>query len=114
MDQSKALRGLLDASDLVAMIEDLLGPQSLERLSPASLSGVRLTLRNLREGILQSHDTLAGDIMQRGRPRTDTTLSPQVTIATTSTSSSTDSSVTPVRRRDLRSTLDRAPDRTEV
>lgn len=69
MDQNTALHKLLEAADLAKMIEELVAPGSLERLSPASVSGVRVTLRTLRESMLACHDLLAGDLVARARAK---------------------------------------------
>lgn len=66
-DQNKALVRLLESADLVRMLEDLLSPASYSKLSGAVLSGVRVTLRNVREGILSSHDSIAGEIAKQSR-----------------------------------------------
>jgi len=65
MDQSKALHRLMESADLVAMVEDLLNPSMANTLSSASWAGLRITLRSVREQILSSHDTLAGDLVTR-------------------------------------------------
>jgi len=77
MDQSKALLKLTEAADLIGMIEDLTSPACIERLTPAGLAGLRLTLRNVRESILSSHDVLAGDLVSRARERTEETFRPR-------------------------------------
>lgn len=70
-DQNKALVRLLESADLVRMLEDLLSPASYSKLSGAVLSGVRVTLRNVREGILASHDSLAGEMARQLRALPD-------------------------------------------
>ena len=69
MDQSTALHKLLEAADLAKMVEEIMAPGSLERLSPAALAGARATLRNLRETMLSCHDLMAGDLVARARSR---------------------------------------------
>ena len=69
MDQSTALHKLLEAADLAKMIEELMAPGSLERLSPSGIAGARATLRNLRETMLACHDLMAGDLVARARSR---------------------------------------------
>jgi|GEM_PF-5602525 len=67
MEESKALNRLIEAQDLVGMIEDLLSPATLERLSSSSWSGVRITLKNIKEIIQSSHSALAADLVHRSR-----------------------------------------------
>jgi hypothetical protein len=79
MDQSKALQRLTESADLVGMIEELIRASQSERLSPATASGMRITLRNIRESILASHDVFANDLMSRTRGRSElpTSAAPQ-------------------------------------
>ena len=64
MEQTRALMRLLEAAELLGMVEDLtLGGR--ESLTPAVRAGVRLTLKNVRETILGSHDALAAELMAR-------------------------------------------------
>ena len=67
MEQTKALQGLIDAADLTKMVEELTRPGTLEGLSGAGMSGVRLTLNVIREKILASHDVLAARLIQDAR-----------------------------------------------
>ena len=67
MEESKALHKLLEIADLVGMVEEMMSPASSERLSPASWSGMRITLRNVRDMVQASHATLAGDLVNRSR-----------------------------------------------
>ncbi len=67
MEQSKALHKLLETADLIAMLEDLLEPSRLETLSPASWTGMRITLRSLRREIVESHNTLSKDLVGRSQ-----------------------------------------------
>ena len=62
MEESRALAKLLDAADLVSMLEDLTQAGTLQRMSEGSIAGVRLTLQSVREHILSSHSTLASFI----------------------------------------------------
>lgn len=65
MDQNLTTQKLLEAADLAKMVEELVSPGHLERLSPASLSGIRVTLRALRETMLTCHDAVAAEQLQR-------------------------------------------------
>ncbi|NDC37053.1 MAG: hypothetical protein EBZ48_03255 [Proteobacteria bacterium] len=71
MDQSKALQRLTESADLVGMIEDLVRTAQSERLSAATMAGMRITLRNIRDSILASHDLFASELVSRNRSRTD-------------------------------------------
>ncbi len=79
MEESKALHRLTEVADLVGMVEEILNPAMIERLSPASLSGIRITLRNVREGIQSSHAALASDLVARSRVSTSPIASPSAT-----------------------------------
>ena len=65
MDQSRALRQLMEAADLVYMLEELTA--SGKQLSASSVSGLRLTLRGVRETLVHSHDALASSAVSRVR-----------------------------------------------
>ena len=67
MDQSKALHKLLEAADLVGMIEDLTNPSKVDSFTPASWSGMRITLRSVREQLLETHRSLSRDLVSRSR-----------------------------------------------
>jgi hypothetical protein len=71
MDQSKALQRLTESADLVGMVEELVRASQGDKLSPATFSGMRITLRNIREAILTSHDVLAGQFISRTRGRSE-------------------------------------------
>ena len=81
MDQSKALHAIKEMADLVGMIEDLTNPGRSDSLSAASWAGMRVTLRNVREQLLNSHRTLAGGLVarvERSNPETPTRLTQTV------------------------------------
>jgi hypothetical protein len=61
MDQTKALVKLIESADLIRMLEDLTNPNLTGQLSPAALSGVRVTLRNVRESIVNCHESFTGN-----------------------------------------------------
>lgn len=67
MEESKALHKLTEAIDLVGMIEELLSPHNTEKLSGPAWSGIRITLRNIRETMQASHGTLTNELVQRSR-----------------------------------------------
>lgn len=71
MDQSTALHKLMEAAALIGMIEDLTNPATMEKLSTASLTGLRITLRTVKDSILNSHDTLAGELVAKARMRVE-------------------------------------------
>lgn len=67
MEESKALSKLSEANDLLSMIEEILSPSSIERLSHGSWSGVRLTLKNARSMLQESQNTLSKEFVARAR-----------------------------------------------
>ncbi len=67
MEESRALKKLQEAADLIGMIEDLTSTTGIEKISPASWAGLKITLRNVRESLVQSHDVLANDLVHRAR-----------------------------------------------
>jgi hypothetical protein len=67
MEERKPLYKLTEAADLLAMIEELYAPQTMTKASAITLSGVRITLRTIREMILSSHDALVQDLMSKSR-----------------------------------------------
>jgi hypothetical protein len=81
MEQNTGLHKLLEAADLAKMVEELIAPTNLERLSPASISGIRITLKTLRESMLQCHDALAGDLVARARNRQEASVAPRPAAA---------------------------------
>jgi hypothetical protein len=67
MEESKAIHRLVEAQDLVGMVEDMLSADMLERLSPSAWSGIRITLRNIKDAIGTSHAVMANELVQRAR-----------------------------------------------
>lgn len=67
METSKNLHKLLEIADLAGMVEDLMNPTTMSTLSPASWSGMRITLRNIKESLLSAHDKLASDLVGRSK-----------------------------------------------
>ena len=67
MEESKALHRLVEAQDLVGMIETMLSPEMTERLTPSAWSGLRITLRSVREMIGSSHAAMANDLVSRSK-----------------------------------------------
>ncbi len=67
MEESKAIHRLVEVQDLVGMVEDMLAADMVERLSPAAWSGIRITLRNVRETIGASHGAMATGLVQRAK-----------------------------------------------
>ena len=104
MEQSKALSRMLEAADLVTMLEDLTAAASGSKLSPASMSGMRLTLRNIREAILASHDTFASSLVSLSRVATENMQSDEQ-------ESDTDSTQAIIKRKDLRASLEKFIDK---
>jgi hypothetical protein len=103
MEESKALNRIMEAADLAAMVEEMTSPATLEKLSATSLSGIRITLKNIRELLVASHDVLAADFMTRARsaaPR-QPGMAERIETATAS----------PIVRRDLRASLEKVIER---
>jgi hypothetical protein len=67
MEESKALHRLVEAQDLVGMIETMLSPEMADKLSPSAWSGLRITLRSVREMIGTSHAAMANDFVSRSK-----------------------------------------------
>ncbi len=81
MEESKALHKLLEIADLVGMVEEMMNPASSERLSSASWSGMRITLRNVRDMVQASHATLSSDFVHRSRAVVQAASSPQPQVS---------------------------------
>lgn len=67
MEQSKALNRLLEAADFLSMLEDLTNPSVISKLNSGTISGLRLTIKNVRETVLASHDALAASLVAKSR-----------------------------------------------
>lgn len=63
MDQTKALNAILESADLISMLEELANASA--RGGMTSIAGLRITLRNIREQLLASHDCLAPVVLSR-------------------------------------------------
>jgi hypothetical protein len=85
MEESKALHRLVEAQDLVGMIETMLSPEMADKLSPSAWSGLRITLRSVREMIGTSHAAMANDFVSRSKSAFATTSSSQASLGTGST-----------------------------
>ncbi len=85
MDQTKALHQLIEAADLVSMLETLTAPGMIEKMAASnSWSGLRITLRNVRDAILASHDGLAEQVVALARAGFESAATPaQVTTIVT-------------------------------
>lgn len=70
MDRSKALNTMLEAAELSKMIEELMAPQGTDKL-PVILSGMRVTMRAIRERILASHEMLAREMVNNAKLRAE-------------------------------------------
>ena len=67
MEESRALSKLNEAADLLILLEDVLNPASMERLSQASWSGLRLTLKSARSILQESQVSLSREFVARAR-----------------------------------------------
>lgn len=77
MEHSKALHQLAEAADLIKMLEDLTNPTVVQQLSPATWSGMRVTLRAVRDAISSSHTVLAHDFISRSRAQLEARVNSQ-------------------------------------
>ena len=115
MDQSTALNKLLEAADLIGMLEDLTN-SSGGKIGPSSVAGMRITLRGLRDSLLQSHDSLAQEVVSRAHVRmaqqnhavapVATTLATQISEPRESAHSS-DMNRVQFTKKDLRASLEK-------
>ena len=120
------LQALLEAADLIAMIEDLLQPGSIENLSQARASGLRICLKNVKRNIIDLHEDIRSEMQQpeenaptisRGRSlaeqieRQQLTLSkqaePELEVSTEVTASEDSPAQSEPRRRILQSPIAR-------
>jgi hypothetical protein len=58
--ENDALQKLLEAVDLLGMVDDLTNPANFERISGSSLAGIRITLKHVRQLVLETRKELAG------------------------------------------------------
>jgi hypothetical protein len=129
MEESKAIHRLVEAQDLVGMVEDMLAADMVERLSPSAWSGIRITLRNIRESIGASHAAMATNLVQRAKTaapqpsrvaedapvateHASASSGPMVVRASATPKSTDDIRINPpLSRRDLKASLERLVDR---
>lgn len=69
MDETKALNKISESADLIKMLEELLNFDKPEKFSTV-LPGFKITLKNVREAILDGHDTLARSFIAQARQET--------------------------------------------
>lgn len=67
MEQSKAINQLGEAADLLAMLESLYTSTAAGQNNSATSAGFRITLRNVREAVLNAHDTLAAGLIAKAK-----------------------------------------------
>jgi hypothetical protein len=111
MDQSKALNQISEAADLIAMLEALLNPANGEGLNASSLAGLRITLRNIRETMLKSHDSLAADLVARARARYESNKATNSEQAAQNSERENAQNAIKMQRRDLRSSIEKVQER---
>jgi hypothetical protein len=70
MDRSRALNELSEAADLMRMVEELMSGNP-EKVAQC-INGIRVTVRNAREAIVESHDALARELVAALRARSNT------------------------------------------
>ena len=71
MDQSKALQELMEAADLVGMLEEFMLANNNRQFSPSAWAGLKINLRNVKQTIVSSHSALASDYIARARARVE-------------------------------------------
>jgi hypothetical protein len=108
---------LLEAADLIGMVEELSAP-GREQTSPLTRAGLRITLKNVRDSILASHDALAAELVAAGTVRGEGTVALTNARPTThplgdASDAATAKKPTPPRR-DLRSSIERFIDPVET
>jgi len=114
MEESRALAKLLDAADLISMIEDLAQSSNMARVSEGSLAGLRLTLRSIRENILSGHGTLSEEFLARKcTPGSVRNEPPQAVMAPKESGTVGAGSSPPMTRRDLRTSLEKLVERSQ-
>lgn len=103
MEQSTSLTRLLEAADLLGMVEELNNPATVSKLSPSTLAGMRITIRSAREMILASHDRLASSLVSQSRARSQAEQEAQPTATAPKMGAP----------RDLRASLERFIDKAQ-
>jgi len=106
VDQNKTLNSLLECADLIAMLEELVSSKNGN--SAATASGLRITLRNIREQILMGHDSLAQVLISRKAP--EAVAAPANNQPVTSVQSVLQAQNPVFQRKDLRATIEKALD----
>ncbi len=117
MDESKALHQLTESADLISMLEALSNVASADQIAPTSWAGFRVTLRNVRETILASHDSLASNLLQRAKARIDFSTDDQVSRSVhngASAKNGNSAEAPPIKfeRRDLKASLEKYVEKT--
>ena len=109
MEESKALSRLGEAADLLILLEDILNPSSMERLSPSAWSGLRLTLKNARSMLQESQTSLSKDFVARARGNStgfEQSAKPQTHISEI-TQTDPEQAKALITRRDLKASLEK-------
>jgi len=102
MESTNNLKNLLEASDLLSMLEELI-QNSGGKLNPSTLSGLRLSIRNAKEMVLTSHDAIAQTLLQRSKQDSASSVAQVTNQAIASGHAMSNQS----QRKDLRSSLER-------
>ena len=117
MEKVKALSMLVEATELLKMVEDLT-TLSPDRMS-ANIAGIRLTLKSARDRVTLGHDALARDVLATARSAAADTSSSsadsryRALVQASQDRASTGTGASAVdadaaKRRDLRSTIDKS------
>ena len=113
MEKVKALSMLVEATELLKMVEDLTS-LSPDRLT-ANITGIRLTLKSARDRVSLGHDSLARDLLANSRSAASEAPSASadsryraLVQASQERSSAAPADADAAKRRDLRSAIDKA------
>ena len=110
MEETKALNRLGEATDLLILLEDILNPTSMERLSPSAWSGLRLTLKNARAMLQESQNILSKDYVARAKTGATTIVTsdlPHRAIETEHAPANNEQAKALITRRDLKASLEK-------
>jgi len=106
MEQTKALMRLLEAAELLGMVEEL-SSHPREPMSPAVRAGIRVTLKHIRDTVLSSHDALAAELVARASGRGGGLREPSATGDGAEIKGGSPNERPQFARRDLRSAIEK-------
>ncbi len=112
MEKTQALNMLVEAADLVKMIEDIAALPN-EKIN-SNMAGIKLNLRMVRERILASHDRFASEYIAQARAKIEPPTEPKpfnTQKEISSTEQPNDNSRLSFKRRDLRAEMEKSIER---